>query len=1513
MNGHGIIFRSVLERIAYSLLLGTSLLAGFGHAEEPMHAAAPSPLTPAEASRNLLMAKWSAFFRRPPELRLAQPQLNAALEAFLAAPQRRSLALASDTPYQRPDDVYSNGGVLTVTLTVAMSNNTIGTDSVHLRSYNGKLTGPTLHTAPGETLKIKLVNDLPVVPNTGDHNTLHGFNVTNLHTHGLHVSPSGNSDNVLLSVEPQTSVDFEIKIPVNHPCGTFWYHAHQHGSVAAQVSSGMSGAIIIHGGMDAVDGLRDIPKEKDRPFILQQIVYDTDGTIEESNQGDIFGPSDWDRLKRFTTVNGVQLPVIEMRPHEIERWRFIHSGVRQDIDLKLIKADGAGPDVLPMLQIAWDGLPLGKMLSSDNGNLELFPGYRNDVLVQAPDKEGTYLLIDERKDKSMTGQFKNRSYIAKLMIKGPPNPMILPDNATLAGYKLKSLAGLPVNTYRNVVYGINPDPKNPQGVLFQINNASYDDTDPLKLNLNDVDEWTAEASNGIGVPVTHPFHIHVNPFEVFSIVENGKELVQESYWRDTIALKEGQVVKFRTRYDDFDGVFVQHCHILDHEDQGMMKLIQIAKPVALGALLAPENAPEMRFSMAHPAPRLMLPDATGKIHTLDDLQGGRALLFFYKGSTCSHCLEQLAAIKRLVPQFSARKIKLVGISTESTTDLARFAEAGTLPFTLLADPKLEAFKAYKVHSEGPLHGLFLLDKKGNINWQKISLSPTMDIANIVAEADRAEPPIELQIRNTQETTDDYIAWAPVDCQIRLRPESGFTADLSVVLTNEALVPGHGWVKFDKVRVPGETARLEQLQVTLPKDGTWMPFIIAGYYGNPSKRDKDAVIAVHQHDASGQLLGTHALMVRVRKDVSKLDAFEWNEYLNAVSDLHFNQKQYEYFVKIHDLSAKGPGPNQSHLQSAFITWHRAFLLQFERAIQKKFPHVALPYWRLDTVPAIFDPAYLGNNPQGDPYVAFSPTNPLYGWKIRYESLGLLVRGQDVDHTHLPYDPRTDHVALRTEDDVVNSYSDYLNFYASMESDPHDLGHVWVGGLEGRWMSNCKISPSDPVFFLFHCEHDRLYAKWQYRWNRFVSDGRDPIYYDNNSTYEPQTSTVPLGHNLKDTMWPWDETFGPHFPNDPLSLRPGEIFPPFSKSSIPGLWPQADAHPMSATMIDYLGILTPDTELGYAYDNVEYGIQPGPAPILAALNLDAKLAFSRFADPNNSETVRIRAAGGLIRALPAAQRESARRIFQDPAHPISVRKRALQLVMNSDSTEGVSQAMATLSSGGAEDEEGSEAAAHELAFSMHFRTLNSVQQNQAEATLRRATQDRRPKVQRAAIEALTSMRDPIAAEALKHFLSEPKESPFSRAEIVSHLAAIDQSRNAELIRPLLTDREFAVRRAALLALSGDTVSETQRLAILINKQEENDIRIAASQSLMHDAVLFPAAAVQIITADGRNNLRAEAAAGLRVAVTWRADGFTAQALSDLVSKCQPVLAAEPAGEFHDALNMTLNALKMVLRSK
>jgi len=274
-----------------------------------------------------------------------------------------------------------------------------------------KLVGPLIEMHPGQTARITLRNQLPApdkipvpgqavpkktcadVDRPGDINTPYcgNFNRTNLHSHGLWVSPAGNSDNVLISIDPGSSFQYEYNLPPDHPAGTFWYHSHLHGSTAAQVSSGMAGALIVRGDrlptLDAA-GKKDSPGDldvlldgiPDRTFVLQQVSYgcrDANGSLTggasqwrdcgaqvgnlepgAETPFDHFGPGSWTTSRRFTSINGTVWPIIGRKSAtpapgqnsqfttpavagQPERWRMIHAGVRDTVRLQLRYVPGS--------------------------------------------------------------------------------------------------------------------------------------------------------------------------------------------------------------------------------------------------------------------------------------------------------------------------------------------------------------------------------------------------------------------------------------------------------------------------------------------------------------------------------------------------------------------------------------------------------------------------------------------------------------------------------------------------------------------------------------------------------------------------------------------------------------------------------------------------------------------------------------------------------------------------------------------------------------------------------------------------------------------------------------------------------------------------------------------------------------------------------------------------------------------------------------------------------------------
>ena len=144
--------------------------------------------------------------------------------------------------------VYSNEGILETTIIIDEHEGMVGNQTVQAITYNGSLNGPTLNIKPGERMVINYVNKLD--------------QPTNVHFHGLHVSPLGSSDNIFRIIEPGETVKYVLDIPIDHVRGTFWYHSHLHGLSTVQVGGGLSGVIVIEGLEDLLpDELQNIAQK----------------------------------------------------------------------------------------------------------------------------------------------------------------------------------------------------------------------------------------------------------------------------------------------------------------------------------------------------------------------------------------------------------------------------------------------------------------------------------------------------------------------------------------------------------------------------------------------------------------------------------------------------------------------------------------------------------------------------------------------------------------------------------------------------------------------------------------------------------------------------------------------------------------------------------------------------------------------------------------------------------------------------------------------------------------------------------------------------------------------------------------------------------------------------------------------------------------------------------------------------------------------------------------------------
>jgi FtsP/CotA-like multicopper oxidase with cupredoxin domain len=457
---------------------------------------------------------------------------------------------------------------------------------VNTYTLNGVVPGYTWELRPGDTLKVHLRNRLPKLPPMPMHmDRPHQWTNMNLHTHGLHVSPSGVADNVFLNVPPGEDKHLKIPLPADHPAGSFWYHPHRHGGVYQQLRAGMAGMLIVRGDLDEVD---EVAAAREKTIVLQNIELDDDYRLEDPIPEPKPDQDFWPKTRELYTVNGVLNPRLQMYPGEVQRWRLVNAGAENFMSVQLKDHE--------FHVLAWDGLTLATPETTDV--LMLSPGNRVEVLVRARKTRGRYDLVVTPGSStepnipgmppsgsdgpssggmpmpgfsSLPGEYDKKT-VMTIEVSGHGPSMSLP--TTLPAYDPPIL---PIRRYRDFAFTVQRKPDN-TFLNFGVDGKPYDmAAAPYKVPLGTAEEWTLKnAFDPKLMEHAHVFHIHTNPFKI--IRRNGK-LLTTPLWRDTYVLTKsaGDTLTFQSNFVDYSGEFVEHCHLVGHEDLGMMSAIEVVK------------------------------------------------------------------------------------------------------------------------------------------------------------------------------------------------------------------------------------------------------------------------------------------------------------------------------------------------------------------------------------------------------------------------------------------------------------------------------------------------------------------------------------------------------------------------------------------------------------------------------------------------------------------------------------------------------------------------------------------------------------------------------------------------------------------------------------------------------------------------------------------------------------------------------------------------------------------------
>ena len=366
--------------------------------------------------------------------------------------------------------------------------------------------------------------------------------------------------------------------PPNNPVmgqapGTHWYHAHKHGSTALNLANGMAGALIIEGDYD--DQLKRF-YTKQHVMVLQQYAV----VLPLLRAANVQQASD------LVLVNGQYTPVVQMNPNEMQFWRIINAcysmqvPLDKPIGIKWVQTAQDGIQFDPRnydLAITDASFPVPASPTAPFGSLAA--GNRIDLLVQAPSTPGRFNVTFGGNTVLLTVDVRQQSGVAPI-----PRPMPFPDRndfPKMPGF-LADLKFRDVRVSRELHFATSAGPT---GYPFTtpprhtIDGKQFSGNVDQTMLLGGTEEWTISNDNKDGA--AHPFHIHINPFQVVEMRIPGRNngnpirLPPPWVWWDNFAIPPGGSMKILTKFADFTGMYVLHCHLLDHEDRGMMQLVEV--------------------------------------------------------------------------------------------------------------------------------------------------------------------------------------------------------------------------------------------------------------------------------------------------------------------------------------------------------------------------------------------------------------------------------------------------------------------------------------------------------------------------------------------------------------------------------------------------------------------------------------------------------------------------------------------------------------------------------------------------------------------------------------------------------------------------------------------------------------------------------------------------------------------------------------------------------------------------
>jgi len=495
-----------------------------------------------------------------------------------------------------PPGVSSRDGVLTVDLAYRSTVDSDGRTLFCFTTPDGK-EDPTLFVSPGDRLTVNVTNTLPqpvpsnILQVTASGTVLCGAatqdaSSVNIHYHGTNTSPGCHGDDVIHTlINAGKTFTYHLQFPMDEPSGLYWYHPHVHGNAEGAVLGGASGAIVVSGIQNIQPAVAGMP---------QRILVVRDQIVAGGLTPGGSVPA-WDLSVNYVPIAypATKPAVIVMRPGQKELWRVANAGADSILDLQLVY-DGVPQ---PMQVVALDGVPTGSQDGTRRGTMVhrthilIPPASRAEFIVTGPDstvKKATLMTLNI--DTGPTGDNDpTRPLIAIQANRLAPLPAALPSvSGAPVAQRFEGLERETVTAHRKLYFSeviSDPtDPSSPTNFFITVDGATptmFSSSNPpaVVTHQGAVEDWIIENR----ATERHEFHFHQIHFLLMEA--NGKPLpAQDQQFLDMVDLPYWSglpgdpypSVKVRMDFRGPDvGDFVYHCHILGHEDNGMMAIIRV--------------------------------------------------------------------------------------------------------------------------------------------------------------------------------------------------------------------------------------------------------------------------------------------------------------------------------------------------------------------------------------------------------------------------------------------------------------------------------------------------------------------------------------------------------------------------------------------------------------------------------------------------------------------------------------------------------------------------------------------------------------------------------------------------------------------------------------------------------------------------------------------------------------------------------------------------------------------------